>query len=106
MHNRIQLLRIFCSAAEAPSFREAASRLGTSPQTVTRAVQELEELLGEPLFHRNTRQIHITGFGESMALQAREAHSRATCGWAAVFADAFVALAEGAPGSAAGYSLG
>ena len=73
MHNRIQLLRIFCSAAEAPSFREAASRLGTSPQTVTRAVQELEELLGEPLFHRNTRQIHITGFGESMALQAREA---------------------------------
>ncbi|MEH6566581.1 MAG: LysR family transcriptional regulator [Halopseudomonas sp.] len=73
MHNRIQLLRIFCSAAEASSFREAASRLGTSPQTVTRAVQELEELLGEPLFHRNTRQIHITGFGESMALQAREA---------------------------------
>lgn len=73
MHNRIQLLRIFCIAAEAPSFREAASRLGTSPQTVTRAVQELEQLLGEPLFHRNTRQIHITTFGESMALQAREA---------------------------------
>ena len=46
MHNRIQLLRIFCSAAEAPSFREAASRLGTSPQTVTRAVKELEDLLG------------------------------------------------------------
>ena len=73
MHNRIQLLRIFCSAAEAPSFREAASRLGTSPQTVTRAVKELEDLLGEPLFHRNTRQIRITTFGESMALQAREA---------------------------------
>ena len=33
-------LRIFCVAAEADSFRDAAARLGIPPQGVTRAVQE------------------------------------------------------------------
>ena len=28
MLNRAEMLRIFCAAAEAPSFREAAARLG------------------------------------------------------------------------------
>lgn len=73
MHNRLELIRIFCSAAESASFREAASRLGISPQTVTRAIKELESQLGEPLFHRNTRQIHVTAFGESLAGQSRRA---------------------------------
>lgn len=73
MHNRLELVRIFCAAAESTSFREAASRLGISPQTVTRAIKELESQLGEPLFHRNTRQIQITAFGESLAGQSRRA---------------------------------
>ena len=75
MLNRTQMLRIFCAAAEAPSFREAAARLGCSPQSVTRAVRDLEELLGEPLFHRNTRQIRITAYGEQLARQARDSLS-------------------------------
>ena len=57
MLNRLEMLRIFCAAAESASFKAAATRLGTSPQTVTRAVKDLEEAVGEPLFHRNTRQI-------------------------------------------------
>jgi DNA-binding transcriptional LysR family regulator len=73
MHNRLELVRIFCTAAESTSFREAATRLGTSPQTVTRAIKELESQLGEPLFHRNTRQIQVTAFGESLAGQSRRA---------------------------------
>lgn len=71
MLNRMEMVRIFCAAAESGSFREAASRLGISPQGVTRAVQALESELGEPLFHRNTRQVHITAFGEGYAQQAR-----------------------------------
>ncbi|MFO7028206.1 LysR family transcriptional regulator [Pseudomonas aeruginosa] len=45
------MVRIFCTAAEAGSFREAATRLGISPQGVTRAIQALETELGESLFH-------------------------------------------------------
>lgn len=71
MLNRLEMLRIFCAAAEARNFKEAAQRLGVSPQAVTRAVQELEGHVGELLFHRNTRQSHITDFGEALAAQAR-----------------------------------
>ncbi|MDE3735350.1 LysR family transcriptional regulator [Pseudomonas resinovorans] len=73
MFNRIELLRILCVAAETPSFREAATRLGASPQTVTRAIKDLEDQFGEPLFHRSTRHVQITAFGERLASQAREA---------------------------------
>ncbi|RQU18915.1 LysR family transcriptional regulator [Burkholderia cenocepacia] len=67
MLNRLDILKIFSAAAAAPTFREAAARLGVSPQVVTRAVRELEEMLGETLFHRTTRSIRITAFGQSFA---------------------------------------
>ncbi|MFO6211016.1 LysR family transcriptional regulator, partial [Pseudomonas aeruginosa] len=51
----MELLRIFRVAAESSSFRDAAVRLGTSPQGVTRAIQQLEQHYGEVLFHRSTR---------------------------------------------------
>lgn len=71
MLNRLEMLRIFCAAAEARNFKEAALRLGISPQAVTRAIKDLEFALGELLFHRNTRQVQITGYGETLAQQAR-----------------------------------
>lgn len=71
MLNRLEMIRIFCAAADAGSFKEAAVRLGISPQAVTRAVKELERLQGEMLFHRNTRQVRITSFGEALAERAR-----------------------------------
>jgi len=70
--NRLEMLRIFVAAAGAGSFKDAAIRLGISPQAVTRAVQELERLQGDVLFHRNTRQIRITAFGEQLAKTAQE----------------------------------
>ena len=38
MLNRMEMIRIFCSAADCSNFREAATRLGVSPQAVTRAI--------------------------------------------------------------------
>ena len=70
MLNKLEMLRIFCIAAESKSFKEAAVRLGISPQKVTRAVKELESIQGELLFHRNTRHIQITAFGEQFVRQA------------------------------------
>lgn len=72
MLNRLEMLRLFCAAAEASSFKEAAARLGTSPQAITRAVKELEEAIGELLFHRNTRGVQITEFGAQLAVHARD----------------------------------
>lgn len=76
MLNRLEMMRIFCATAEATSFKEAAARLSISPQAVTRAVKELEAILGEPLFYRNTRQMRITEYGEQLALRGRESISQ------------------------------
>jgi DNA-binding transcriptional LysR family regulator len=72
MLNRMEMLRVFLVAVESPSFRDAAHRLGTSPQKVTRAIQELERTFAEPLFHRSTRHATVTAFGVEIAQQARE----------------------------------
>lgn len=75
MSNRFEALRVFCAAADAANFRDAAMRLSVSPQVVTRAVRELEEELGEPLFHRSTRGVQLTDFGRARAERARGAVS-------------------------------
>lgn len=71
MLNPQDRLKIFCVAAEADSFREAATLLGMSPQGVTRAIQELEAHYGELLFHRTTRRVNITEFGAELAPRVR-----------------------------------
>lgn len=71
MLNRLEMLRIFVAASETQSFKGAASRLGISPQSVTRAIQDLERMHGEVLFHRNTRGIQITSYGDALATRAK-----------------------------------
>lgn len=71
MLNRLEILRIFCVAVEAGNFKEAAYHLAVSPQKVTRAIQELENLQGEVLFHRNTRNVQVTQAGAALAAKAR-----------------------------------
>jgi DNA-binding transcriptional LysR family regulator len=71
MLNKLEMLRIFCVAAETSSFKEAAIRLGISPQAVGRAVKELEEAMGEVLFFRNTRHSQITEQGITLAQKAQ-----------------------------------
>jgi len=63
-------LRIFVVAADARNFRDAATRLGLSPQAITRAIRRLEDHFGEALFHRTTRQTRITEFGTAKATEA------------------------------------
>jgi DNA-binding transcriptional LysR family regulator len=72
MNNPLDLLKIFCVAAQSESFKQAAVALGKSPQTVTRAIQELEASRGEILFYRTTRNSKITREGELFALKARQ----------------------------------
>ena len=71
--DRFEALRIFHAAAESQNFREAAFRLGVSPQVITRVVKQLEKAFGEPLFHRNTRGVRLTHFGEQLAQKSAQA---------------------------------
>lgn len=64
MLDKLDALRIFCTAAQTLKFRDAATQLGLAPQQVTRGIAELESQLGEMLFLRNTRQIKLTPFGQ------------------------------------------
>jgi DNA-binding transcriptional LysR family regulator len=64
--DKLDALKIFCTAAETLKFRETANRLGLAPQMVTRAIAELEQQLGEVLFLRNTRQMTLTPFGQQL----------------------------------------
>lgn len=70
--NKLESLRYFCSACETLNFRETAQRMGVSPQVVTRIIAELEELLGETLFKRNTRNIILTEFGQKFLPKATQ----------------------------------
>jgi DNA-binding transcriptional LysR family regulator len=67
MQNQLEMLRIFKVVAESANFKIASIKLGVSPQSITRAIKELEVLLGEPLFYRSTRNTTITEFGKEMA---------------------------------------
>lgn len=69
--DKLNALKYFCSAAETLQFRETALRLSVSPQVVTRVIAELEQHLGEQLFTRNTRNIHLTEFGAAFLPRAQ-----------------------------------
>lgn len=70
MLDKLDTLRIFCSAAQTLKFRETATRLGLAPQIVTRGIAELEQQLGEILFLRNTRHMKLTPFGQQFLPRA------------------------------------
>jgi len=60
------LLAIFIAVAEAKSFSKAALRLGISKGTVSRAIAELEELLGAELIHRTTHAVALSTAGTAL----------------------------------------
>lgn len=72
MRDALALMRIFCTAAELAHFKATASKLAISPQAVTRAIQQLEQMTGELLFHRNTRQTRLTEFGQQFYLDCQQ----------------------------------
>jgi DNA-binding transcriptional LysR family regulator len=62
---RVADLAAFCAVAERRSFVEAARALGTTPSTVTRAVQAVESLIGQELVSRTRRFTSLTPAGEA-----------------------------------------
>lgn len=77
---KIRHLVLIDALASATSIAQAAERLHVTQPVVTRALQELESVLGVSLFERSARGITPTIFGEAFTDHARAmlAHLRVT----------------------------
>jgi len=61
----------FSSVAQLRSFRAAASEIHLSQSAISVQVQQLENVLGVKLFHRNTRTVRLTAEGERLSQVVR-----------------------------------
>jgi len=64
--DRLKSLEIFKAVADQGSFIKAADLMYVGAPSVSRAVQDLEALLGVQLFHRTTRKVILTAVGQTV----------------------------------------
>src|SRR5215218_1469321 len=62
----LSFLRIFEAAGRTGSFRAAAAELNLTPSAVSHAIRKLEQVLGIPLFDRDTRNVRLSYEGEAL----------------------------------------
>lgn len=68
----IDLARTFVAICETGNFTRAAERVFRSPSAVSLQVKKLEEIVGRPLFRRETRVVELTVDGEYLLGFARK----------------------------------
>ena len=69
----LEELQWFVVLAETEHVTEAASELGVSQPTLSRALARLEQQAGAPLFDRVGRRLHLNEYGRIMLEHARRA---------------------------------
>lgn len=67
----------FVRVAEVGSFAEVARQLNVSKSVITTRVQQLEEYVGVPLFHRSTRKVVISEIGQAYYEECAQLVSKA-----------------------------
>lgn len=63
----LNMLYTFSRAAHLKSFKDAATELHITPTAVSHQMRKLEDVLGQPLFIRLTREIKLTEKGQQLA---------------------------------------
>jgi LysR family glycine cleavage system transcriptional activator len=66
MHLPLNALRTFEAVASRLSFSKGAEALNVSPAAVSSQIRSLEDRLGQPLFHRQGRNITLTEAGQAL----------------------------------------
>ncbi|OUM02931.1 LysR substrate-binding domain-containing protein [Variovorax sp. JS1663] len=76
----LSALRAFEAAAAHSSFQRAAAELSVTPTAISHQVRGLEASLGQPLFHRLTRQLALTPAGLGLFHALREGFDQIEAG--------------------------
>jgi len=75
-HLSLRQLEILKAVAECGSMAEAGRRLFMTGPAITQQVQQLEKVLGMPVFDRLGRRLQLTAAGERVLAAAIDVHSR------------------------------
>lgn len=70
--DRFSAIETFVRVAESKSFAETARQLRLSRSVVTARIKQLEAFVGAPLFHRNTRSVQLSEFGQTFLRDCAE----------------------------------
>ena len=70
--DRFLAIDAFVRVAESQSFAEAARQMRVSRSVVTARIQQLEDFVGAPLFHRNTRSVRLSELGQAFLRDCTE----------------------------------
>lgn len=76
--DRLQNIETFVRVAQTQNFTEAARQLRVARSVVTNRIQQLEEYVGAPLFHRSTRVVRLTEVGQAFQRDCTELVSKAS----------------------------
>ncbi|CDF84641.1 LysR family transcriptional regulator [Pseudomonas sp. QL9] len=63
--DRLLSIEAFVRVAETGNFARAAQQLGVTRSVITHRIQQLEQFINAPLFHRSTRHVRLSEVGET-----------------------------------------
>lgn len=63
--DRLLSIEAFVRVAETGNFARAAEQLGVTRSVISHRIQQLEQFINAPLFHRSTRHVRLSEVGET-----------------------------------------
>ena len=74
--DRFLSIEAFVNVAETSSFAETARRMRISKSVISTRIQQLEQYVGAPLFHRNSRTVQLSEVGQAFVRECADLMSR------------------------------
>ena len=71
-YQNLPLLHVFHRVAELGSFQAVANELSLPRSSISKKIRQLEEVVGQPLLQRSTRQLQLTDVGRSLLSGTQE----------------------------------